>query len=164
MERDERSEPPRSPPRRQQFCGHGCTNGEGHPTTRCFPPAGGASSAQTPWSTAWPSTSPSPSNHAPACGASDYHLTCYGIPVPSPYCRQASTSRSSRSGSDTRRSEPPRSTSTPTSPSKSAPLPAPHLAKSSPDVIGQPTPCSPSSRGCDYADLGNVTRSPPQGR
>ena len=52
----------------------------------------------------------------------------------------------------TRASSPPRSTSTPTSRSSSERSIAPHPSGPPPVDTGRPTPCSPSSTACDYAE------------
>ncbi|CAN5557799.1 hypothetical protein BH20CHL7_BH20CHL7_02400 [soil metagenome] len=60
---------------------------------------------------------------------------------------------SSPCGSDMSRSTPPRSTCTPTLPSRSERWPEPRRRTRSPAATGPPTRSSPSSTGCDYADL-----------
>ena len=70
-----------------------------------------------------------------------------------PAARRRSTPPSSRSGSATSRPKPRRSTCTPTSRSKNKPSPGPPHPTPSPAATGPPTPCSPSSKPSDYADL-----------
>jgi integrase/recombinase XerD len=71
------------------------------------------------------------------------------LPVSTP----APTPRSSRSGSATSRPTPPRSTSTPTSPSRRKHSRGPPRSTPSPAATSPRTTSSPSSKASDYADL-----------
>jgi site-specific recombinase XerD len=75
-------------------------------------------------------------------------------------CTPASTPPSSPSGSATKASKRPRSTCTPTSPSKSEHSPKPHRPTASPAATDPPTPCSPSSKRSDYAARSSPITAP----
>jgi site-specific recombinase XerD len=67
------------------------------------------------------------------------------------YCKPGSTRPSSPCGWGTRTSAPPSPISTPTSPSRNEPSRSSHPPTSNQAATSHRTPCSPSSKRCDYA-------------
>jgi len=82
--------------------------------TRCLSPAAAGRSATTRCSSAWPSTPPKPSPPVPRWPPRRSLRTSCVTPRPCACCMPGPTSPSSRSGSDTNRSPPRRSTCKPT--------------------------------------------------
>jgi len=103
----------------------------------------------------------------PAGDMDEGHRTRWNLPEPyrvvfvTRVRRPASTAPSSRCGSATKASTPHRYTYTPTSPRRRRPWPAPPRQAPPPAATSQKTtPCSPSSRACDYADLTSPATAP----
>ena len=134
----------------------------GGPDDPLFPTSAASDSAATRSKDDSPSTPPMPASPARPSKTRTSPPTSCGTPRRCDSSTPESTPPSSRSGSDTKTSKPPKSTSTPTSPSKNKLSPAPHRRAACPAATDPPTPPSPSSTPCDYADPQQPTTVPSQ--
>ena len=110
----EKNESPHSPTKPSASFGSGWPNAKERQTIRCSPAGEEDRSAEMQCPPASLTTSKSQPPPAPHCPPKMSHRTFYGIPVPCASSLPVSTPPSSPSGSDTKASKRPRSTSTPT--------------------------------------------------
>lgn len=110
----EKNESPHSPTKPSASFGLGWPNAKERQTIRCSPAGEADRSAEMQSPPASHTTSTTQPPPAPHCPPKMSHRTFYGIPVPCASSLPVSTPPSSPSGSDTKASKPPRSTSTPT--------------------------------------------------